>query len=245
MRDVSFSIGGKEILKDINLKVKRGDFLGIVGPNGAGKTTLLRIMLGLLKPSRGEVMFFGEPLKKEKVSKRVGYVPQKVHFTAGFPLTVEEAVKASSFGKNFSMERFEYFARLLGVYNLMDRRVHELSGGEFQRVLICGALSREPDVLVLDEPNTGIDSVGQDYFYRVLKNLNDELGLTVVMVSHDIGAISSYVNEVACLNRRLYFHGKPDSEFEKSIKEAYGEGIDLIKHGDRCVEGALERRVVK
>ena len=201
-------------------------------------------MLGITKPTSGEVLFFGEPLKRDLVARKVGYVPQKVYNRNFFPLTVEEVVRVSSMGHGASLRRFPRLAGMLGISHLLKRRVSELSGGEFQRVLICSALARDPEVLLLDEPNTGVDSVGQESFYRILKGLNGK-GLTIVMVSHDIGTISSYVDEVACLNRKLYFHGKPGAEFERSIVEAYGGGVDLLEHGERCGEGKLGRRGLK
>ncbi len=213
-----------------------------MGPNGAGKTTLLRIMLGIYKPTNGKVFFCGKPLDKKEVTKRVGYVPQKTFYRNTFPLTVVEAIRLGLFGKEAVEEEIEEIAEIMGVKGLFDRKISELSGGEFQRIIICSALSRKPDILILDEPNTGLDSIGQEGFYETIKELKEKRNITVIMVSHDIGAITTYVDEIACLNRKLYYHGKPDENFEKGLIGAYGEGMDVIVHSEPCQEGMLERR---
>ncbi len=227
---------------DVSISIRKGVFLGIIGPNGAGKTTFLKTLLGLIRPARGVVLYKGEKLDRKRLSKEIGYVPQKVFYRNNFPIKVREFLEVSLEGKGGSLDTY---VEVMGIKGLMDKVLWDLSGGEFQRVLICSAISREPEVLIMDEPNTGLDSVGQEEFYRLLEGLRRDRGTTIIMVSHDVGVISRYVDEVACLNRRLYFHGSPGEEMERSLLDTYGREMDLVVHGERCEEGLLERREIK
>ena len=227
---------------DVSINIRSGVFLGIIGPNGAGKTTFLKTLLGLIKPTRGVVLYKGERLDRKRLSKEIGYVPQRVFYRNNFPIKVREFLKISLDEKE---DLLDMYVEVMGIRGIMDKVLWDLSGGEFQRVLICSAIAREPEVLIMDEPNTGLDSVGQEDFYRLLEGLKREKGTTIIMVSHDVGVVSRYVDEVACLNRRLYFHGSPGEEMERSLIDTYGREMDLVFHGERCEEGLLERREIK
>jgi zinc transport system ATP-binding protein len=238
--DVSFSYGNEEVLRNISLDVHEGDYLGIVGPNGAGKTTLLKIMLGLLRPTKGEVKLFGEDLKKFKKWSNLGYVPQKAtNFDANFPATVKEVVLMGRYGKRGLLHRTTYedeaaakkALREVGMQEYENRQIGDLSGGQQQRVFIARALAGEPKIIFLDEPTAGIDLKTQEEFYALAKKLNQELGLTVVLVSHDIEKIMEEVMHIACVDRTLVCHETPDEFLKDSHAQMIaGENVKFIGH---------------
>ncbi|MDI3503032.1 MAG: zinc transport system ATP-binding protein [Archaeoglobi archaeon] len=232
VRNVSYRRNGKEILKEINLTVKEKDFLSIIGPNGAGKTTLLRIIAGILEDYEGEVRIFGEP--PEKARKFIGYVPQETNFDLSFPMTVFRAVILARYPgifRAFRREDFEKALRtleMLGIENLKDRKINELLGGELQRVLLARALVRDPKILLLDEPTSHIDFEAEKSFYDLLAELNREI--TIILVTHDINVVSRYTKSVACLNKKLFFHGDKDGCFDV-LEELYQTPVDIVTHG--------------
>jgi len=225
---------GHTVLEDINLDVIEGDFLGLIGPNGGGKSTLLKILLGLIKPDRGEVRIFGLPPKEAR--KMVGYMPQKNVFDKAFPVTALEVVlmgRCTSAGllKRYRPEDRQAALRALEAVGMQDHEKTEigsLSGGEQQRVFVARSLVSEPRLLLLDEPTTGIDAAQQAEFYDLLRKLNEKI--TIIMVSHDLSAVSKYVSKVACLNQKLYYHGTKELTSE-DIERAYRCPVDMIAHG--------------
>ncbi len=208
--DLCYSTGGQDILHSINLCVYPGDFVSIIGPNGGGKTTLLRLILGLLKPSRGEIKIAGRP--PGKAVTEIGYVPQHVNHNLRFPATALDVVLMGAHEPQHRFRRRDPETRKnamdilhrLGVGNCAERKIAALSGGQRQRILIARALVCKPELLVLDEPTASIDTKGQTEFYELLKELNKEL--TILMVSHDLLIVSSYAKSIACLNRCLHYH---------------------------------------
>ncbi|WP_456432554.1 metal ABC transporter ATP-binding protein [Thermosulfuriphilus sp.] len=240
VKEVSFNYSHLQVLEDISLEIEKGDFLAIIGPNGSGKSTLIKIILGLLAPSYGRVFLFGQDLAHFRAWYRLGYVPQKAAHMIDpvFPLTVEETVSLGlvsrkRFPRLITRSDRPAIRKALETVEMADqahRRISELSGGQQQRVLIARAIVSEPDVLFLDEPTAGVDARGQDRFYSLLNQLNQK-GLTIVMVTHDISVVTRYVNKVACLNRRLYFHGSHE-EFCSSprIRELIAGEDHLIFH---------------
>ncbi len=231
-KDLSFSYGNTKVLEDINLVIHKGDYLGIIGPNGGGKTTLLKLMLGLLKPQKGQIILH---------SNQIGYVPQKaVNFDANFPATVWEVVSMGRYGK-IGLFRYlgpkdkEIISKALeqvGMTNYKNRLIGDLSGGQQQRVFIARALVTNPQIIFLDEPTVGVDIKAQEDFYKLLEKLNRELRLTLILVSHDIDVVTNEATEVACINCKLVCHLKP-KEFISSdyIKKLYGKDIKFIVHG--------------
>ena len=230
VKDISFSYHHDEVLKDISLDVHKGDYIGIVGPNGAGKTTLIKIILGLLKPAKGSIKFFGEDINQFKNWSKVGYVPQKAtNFDVNFPATVKEVVAMARFAKkglfhytNKEDEKIiEESLKQVDMFDYKDRLIGDLSGGQQQRVFIARALAVQPEVIFLDEPTTGIDKKSQDEFYDILRKLNTELNLTLILVTHDVDRITKEAMHIACVDRTLVCH----TSSEEFLKE--GESINI------------------
>jgi zinc transport system ATP-binding protein len=234
LEHVWFAYRGEPALEDVSLRVETGDYLAILGPNGSGKTTLLQVILGLRQPQRGRVSVLGE--SPARARPRVGYVPQRAGFDLDFPIRVIDVVlmgrlAARPPGRSFSAEDRERARRALEQVELAGaagRPVGALSGGQLQRVLIARALALEPKLLLLDEPHAGLDERIERSVWDLLEELSERM--TIVLVSHDIGAISQRVRSVACLNRRLHAH--PTRELTAEILEAtYGCPVELLAHG--------------
>jgi len=206
-----FHYNGQEVLTDINLTVNMGDFVSIIGPNGGGKTTLVKLVLGLLKPSRGTIRINGKaPAQNGTV---IGYVPQYLNHNFNFPASVMDVVMMGKYspGKRFLFrnrrkDREEALATLgqLGMADHAGRKITDLSGGQRQRVLIARALVTDPELLVLDEPTASLDTKGQTDFFSLLKELNKKL--TIMVVSHDLLIVAAYAKSIACVNKRLHYH---------------------------------------
>ena len=228
--DVSFSYGEHEVLRNINFSIHKGDYLAIVGGNGSGKTTLLKIILGLLKPSSGSVRLFGKDVSDFRERSRIGYVPQKATaFDKNFPTTVEEVVVMGRYGirglfNRVTKEDREYARRALeqvGMWEHRSRLVGDLSGGQQQRVFIARALAGNPEIIFLDEPTVGVERKVRDEFYALLRKLNDELDLTVVLVTHDIENVAHESMHIACIDRTLFFHESVDAYFKSTHAVAH------------------------
>lgn len=240
LEHVCVDFGGDRVLDQVDLRIRRGDFLGVIGPNGAGKTTLLRVLLGLVRPTCGHVRLFGQELRRFRDWHRVGYVPQKaVAFETRFPATVLEVVLSGRAGRVGAGRRFgphdrgaaEAALRTTGLWELRDRLVGRLSVGQQQRVFIARALANEPELLLLDEPTVGVDPEGEERFYGLLRHLNRERGTTVVLVSHDVTAVAREVSQLACLNRTLFFHGPPEEALRAGMVERlYGARNLVVAH---------------
>jgi len=224
VEDVSFSYDYTPVLLNVSLSILEGDFLAILGPNGSGKTTLLKIILGLLKPSQGRVRIMGKPQEEFSEWRKIGYVPQKAtYIDPFFPASVEEVVAMALFSdrKSHGLAKKEgelaiiKALRQVGMEDSLARRIGSLSGGQQQRIFIARAIVNEPKILFLDEPTTGVDAETQGYFYEVLDNLNKREGITIALVTHDIGIVNKHVNQVACLNQKLVYHGS-HAEFCRS-----------------------------
>jgi len=234
IKDLCFAYDGQPVLHDINLQINKRDLLGIIGPNGGGKTTLLKMMLGLLKPTKGEVKIFGKGPKQAR--DKMGYVPQAATFDRDFPITVIEVTLMGKlgkrgFGSGFTKEDREEALQALdhvGMLSYSNRQVSQLSGGQLQRVLVARALIKKPELLLLDEPLSSIDPEAQKKFYEMLGELKKKMA--IVIVTHDITAASFYIEKIACLNVKLYYHGKTKDGM-KHIEKTYQCPIELIAHG--------------
>ena len=217
------------ILENISFSVKEKDLIAIMGPNGGGKTTLLKVILGLVKPSKGKVEVFGR--HPEEGRKFIGYVPQHFSFDLSFPISVFDAVLMGKYKGMFKrngeedFEAVENALKIVEMEDFKDRQIGKLSGGQIQRVLIARALVREPKLLLLDEPTASIDPEMQNYLYELLLNLRKRMA--IIIVTHDIGAVSDYIDKIMCLNRRIFYFGPLKlSELEKT----YGSSVELVNH---------------
>lgn len=216
IQDVSYRYEKEAVLKHINLTLPKGSFLAIIGPNGSGKSTLLKLILGLLKVQTGTIELFGKPIEEFKDWDKIGYVSQKANsFNSGFPATVFEVVLSGltkkiglfRFAKKNDREKVTQALKSVGMLNFANRNIGELSGGQQQRVFIARALVSDPKLLILDEPTVGVDIANEKIFYKMVENLNKDLGITIILVTHDLEAVSEDVTQVACLNKHLHFHG--------------------------------------
>lgn len=242
VQHVSHRYGNKHVLEDISFQLHQGEMMGLVGPNGSGKSTLLKIILGALPAQRGQVNWFGKPLHKFTQWPRIGYVSQKANsFNTGFPATVFEVVMMGLTSKiglfrrpgKKDRERVKEAIATVGMDAFEHQNIGRLSGGQQQRVFIARALVSDPDVLILDEPTVGVDAQSEAQFYELLKKLNEERRISIILVSHDLGAISTKMHSIACLNHRLHFHGRAE-EFERLRPElllkSYGHDVHILHH---------------
>jgi zinc transport system ATP-binding protein len=247
IRNVCFSYNDHEVLQEVNLDIPHGDFIAMIGPNGGGKTTLLKLILGLLRPDQGSVRVLGMPAKK--ASHLIGYVPQEIHGNLSFPITAMDVVLMGRLepGKRLSRRSGEDRAEALKALEKMDmaayagRRIDELSGGQRQRVFIARAMVTRPKLLLLDEPASSIDTRGQADFFQLLKEINEDV--TILVVSHDLMVISTYIKSVACVNKLLHYHGHAEITGEMleimypaTLKETCP--VEILAHG-------LPHRVLK
>jgi zinc transport system ATP-binding protein len=231
IENVTVGYNREPVLKNVNLTISEQDFLGIIGPNGGGKTTLLKTILGLLKPFSGSINF-RKDFAGEK--KPIGYLPQVKYIDQKFPITVYEVVRSGAImqqnlpGKTKLKERVMALLKEMGIYDLKDKAIGELSGGQMQRVFLCRAVISNPKVLILDEPDTFVDNRFEGELYEKLKQLNESIA--IMLVSHDIGTISSYVKTIACVNGNLHYHAS--NTISQEQLNSYNCPIQIITHGE-------------
>jgi ABC-type Mn2+/Zn2+ transport system ATPase subunit len=227
-------------LEEISFRVARGEFVAIIGPNGSGKTTLIKTILGLVTPAAGKVRLFAQPPQQlDGGWKRVGYVPQNAQVDPRFPIRVLDVVLMGRYGRLGLIRRpgrrdREAARRALeqvGIADLAERPIGRLSGGQRQRVLVARALANEPELLLLDEPTTGLDVGTTEGLFDLLNVLHHQ-GITILVVSHDVGVVAQHVDQVACINRRLVAHGRPEEVLSGEVLECmYGPQAALVGHG--------------
>jgi iron complex transport system ATP-binding protein len=232
VHDLSYNYGTLPVLKDINLKISSGEFVGIIGPNGAGKSTLLKLIAGLL-PDKGQIFYDQIPLRaynRKKLARIIGYVPQETEFS--FTYSVSEIVLM---GRYAHMKRFAYYSEhdkqimreamhMLDIKPYEERNFRELSGGEKQRVVIAGALAQEPRMIVLDEPTSALDLHHQIAIYRTLKNLQGKRKTTILIVTHDINLAAQYCERILLMHHgNLISDGTPEEVLQfRQLQEIFG-----------------------
>ncbi|HOZ45704.1 MAG TPA: metal ABC transporter ATP-binding protein [Candidatus Hydrogenedentes bacterium] len=236
LEDVSFRYGAVSVLEHVSLKVDASEFASIVGPNGGGKTTLLKIILGIERPQQGQVRLFGGPPRAART--RIGYTPQHTQHDPLFPVSVRDVVLM---GRLDTLRKGRYTAKdkaaaldALNEVELADtaaRSFAELSGGQRQRALIARALVGRPELLLLDEPTANVDPASETKLLDILQRLNERM--TILMVSHDLGFVSSVVRSVICVNRKVVVHPTSDITGE-IIRDIYGMDLRMVRHDHRC-----------
>ncbi|MBF0386755.1 MAG: metal ABC transporter ATP-binding protein [Candidatus Omnitrophica bacterium] len=221
IQDLTVCLGGNTILNGVNLHVHCGDVLAIVGPNGAGKTTLLRAILGEV-PYRGSLSSLIGGVERRR--PRIGYVPQKLHFDPDSPVSVADLVMAATSRRpvwwgigNQALARVKAILKVFAADNLVARRVGELSGGELQRVLLAIAMTAEPELLLLDEPSSGVDVKGLELFYQLVRDLKKQHDISVILVTHDVAGILAYVDRIVLLDHSIITESSP-KEFLSDVR---------------------------
>lgn len=231
LRNVSAGYGQNVVLRHVDLDIGKHDFIGVIGPNGGGKTTLIKVILGLIEPLQGQVVWSGAVK-----GPRIGYLPQVSQFDKRFPITVSEIVlsglmSATGRGYRYSAEEKQKAAQLIaqaGLAKLSHLTASELSGGQLQRALICRALISSPELLILDEPGNFVDNRFEQELYEQLGHLNEQMA--ILMVSHDVGTITAYVKTIACVNTYLHYH--PSNIISEEQLAAYNCPLQILTHGD-------------
>lgn len=234
---VCFAYKQRNILEDVFLRIKKGEFASIVGPNGGGKTTLLKLVLGLISPDKGQIHIFGK--SPDRIRHKIGYMPQYAHLDMDFPATVMDVVLMGRlanrrfwFSKKDRMEALSAIDEV-GMDKFTNTGFNELSGGQRQRVLIARALCGRPELLLLDEPTANVDHQTEENLFSILKKLNSKM--TILLVSHDLGFVSKYVKSVICVNRQVVIH--PTTLINGTvIKDIYHGDLKMVRHDHRCSE---------
>lgn len=240
IRNLWVTYNHQPVLEDVTLDIEENTCVGVLGPNGAGKSTLLKVILGLVLPTRGEILVFGEnPQQARRQGNLIGYLPQRPLANPRFPVSVLDVVLMGRYGhiglgrRPRREDREAALAHLnrLGIPHLADRPIGEVSGGEQQRVFIARALAMNSRLLILDEPTISLDACSQDEVYELVNNLKKELKLTLIMVSHDIGAVASHVDDIICLNRRVHVHSPPPIG-RLALENTFGCAVEYLFHGE-------------
>ena len=234
IRNLSAGYGQNIVLREVNLSIQSFDFVGVIGPNGGGKTTLLKALLGLLSPISGEINF--SEAMTEGNSHRIGYLPQINNIDRKFPVTVFDVVRSGLMSRKRLTGRYNSedndrandLMSEMGISGIRMKAIGELSGGQIQRALLCRALVNSPKLLILDEPNTYVDNRFERELYEKLKVLNEKLA--ILLVSHDLGTISTYVKSYACVNGSLHYHS--GNKVTPELLKSYECPIQIISHGE-------------
>ncbi len=239
LNNVSFYYSANSpVLNHLTLSIEQGTFVAIVGPNGAGKSTLLKLCVGLLKPRSGSIRILGSSFREFKNWSKIGYIPQHAFRDKNFPITVKEAVamgRVAPFGVGRSLKSCDYLLidqalDTVGMLEYRDRMISELSGGQLQRAVIARTLAGQPELLVMDEAMAGVDARAKESIYSLLRTMHQSLGLTILMVSHDVEQVLGYVDKVANINQGLHYYGDPDG-FSRAYYTARTQGELLDIYG--------------
>lgn len=227
LKKVNFNYGDLPILEDVSFSIKKGDMVALIGPNGSGKTTLVKNIIGLLKPKSGEILINGE--KAIDNIDKIGYVPQRFEFDRNTPITLNEFLSLEKCGKDgHDCKNIDSYLDKVDLASYKNKRLSSLSGGQFQRAMIARALLHEKEILIFDEPSTGIDLAGEKTVYDLISLANKENKVTCLIVSHDLSVVSSFTKKVICINKKIICQGSPNKIINpKTLEELYGVKIGL------------------
>lgn len=240
---------GRLVVENANFSIPMGSYMGVVGPNGGGKSTLMQALVGLIPLQSGNISIMGVPLEGFNQWNKIAFLSQEsINFDESFPLSVRELVglgriTRSKLGRRLGKddwEKVDEALRFMGVRKLADRRIGQLSGGQKQRVLVAKAIVREPEIIILDEPVSGVDVETQERFFMLLSNLNSKQGTTILIVSHDLATVFCRMNQVMCINKKVYTSPiSPEHNPNNILKKVYGQHFNFVFHEYIC-EGLFE-----
>jgi ABC-type Mn2+/Zn2+ transport system ATPase subunit len=226
VKNLNVAFGRNVVLEDISFELDSGVIAAVIGPNGSGKSTLFRAILGLI-PYAGEIKIFGDPIKA--ALPRIGYMPQHFDFDRTMPITVSEFLSFTA--PRLRKPKAETICGDVQVDTLKHKLIGELSGGQLQRVMIAQALYKNPDLLLLDEPSSGIDIEGAKAFYELIEHLNTKHKVTVLLISHEVNFVHRFADQIICLNRKLICDGAPAEVLNReTLNKLYGSRMDLHLH---------------
>ncbi len=241
-KDITVLFGDRTVLNDVSLIVNNKEIVTIIGPNGSGKTTLLKSICGIQKVNKGKVTVSDDVV--------IGYMPQKLIIEKILPLTVRRFLRLNGTSKKLrSIEEVEKIANKFNISNLMKQQIHDISGGEMQRVMLARAVLLNPDLLILDEPTQGLDIHGQAEFYNLISQIRDEMECAVIMVSHDLHMVMASTDKVVCINKHICCEGTPEDinehpEYIALFGKKNAEKVAIYTHNhdhthgpDGCVDG--------
>lgn len=241
VRNLNFNYNDRPVLHDVNFDISRGDFTGIIGSNGSGKSTLLKLVLGLLRPSGGSITLFGVPVQRFRDWPKIGYVAQKNQLQSGFPASVYEVVSANLYAQTgllhmLSKQQKQKVADVLNTVGLLGRKwtpVSNLSGGQQQRVHLARVLVNDPEILLMDEPAAGMDSAAENSMYELLHTLNKDKNISIIMVTHDITAVTAHASRLFCMgDMTLREHEISDAMDSAFLSKLYGHNVHVHVHTD-------------
>jgi len=221
IENLTYAFGDYVALHDINFDIYAGDVVAVIGPNGSGKTTLLKNIIGLYPPTKGTVSVLGKSPKE--VRTKIGYVPQKFDLDRKIPITVYEFMALERCGKaSHNCNNISNALKQVDLRHAQNQKIGTLSGGQFQRMMIARALLHEKEILIFDEPSTGIDIKGEQTIYDLILSINKQYNTTCVIVSHELNIVSKYVHHVVCLNKQMICYGTPEKVITPYIGSSLG-----------------------
>ncbi|MFA7245219.1 MAG: metal ABC transporter ATP-binding protein [Candidatus Magasanikbacteria bacterium] len=232
VQNLSYKFNDFTALENVSFEIAKGEIVAIIGPNGSGKTTLIKNIIGVLEPTEGSVMIDGK--KPKEIRHKIGYVPQKFEFDKTIPISVHEFMSLEKCGKKGHDEKNIIEAlREVGLEDVEEKQLGSLSGGQFQRVMIARALLHEKEILIFDEPSTGIDIAGEKTIYDLIKKINEERGTTCLIVSHELNVVNKYTKKVICINKEMVCFGAPEIVITKeTLEKLYGSDTGLFHAHD-------------